>query len=456
MHMALVCPEMTGHLNPMTTLGRALRRCGHRVTLLGFPESRTKADSAGLEFAEIGRPEHSCGELEADRAKLGQLRGLAAVRFTGQMLRKAASVVLRDAPDVFQAADIEGVVVDQVSPAGNSVAEMLDLPFAVVCNAMALNMESAVPPAVMSWRPGSGWLARSRNRMGNVMFGLAAKPVFDEVNTFRRRHGLAQLRPTDQVHGELIQVAQQPAFLDFPREQLPAHFHYTGPWHDSERDGERAFPWEKLDGRPLLYASLGTLQNRLRHLFATIISACSELDVQLVLSLGRPDAEWDLPFTSNSIVVPYAPQLRLLERATAVVSHAGLNTSLEALSRGLPMVAIPLTNDQPGVARRLEALGVAEVVSPRVVRTNRLRRAIRRVLEEQPYRTSAEHCQKQLRVAPNVTDAAALLGYALANRVRLTRDDAVLSRGTNNTRSEALGEGDNLTTSSARYYGHLI
>ena len=456
MHMALVCPDMTGHLNPMMTLGRALRRCGHRVTLLGLPESRTKANSAGLEFAEIGRPEHSCGDVEADRAKLGQLRGLAAVRFTAQILRKAASVVLRDAPDVFQAAQIEGLVVDQVSPAGSSVAEMLDLPFAVVCNAMALNMESAVPPVVTSWRPRSGWLARCRNRMGNVLFGLAGKPVFDEVNTFRRRHGLAQLRRTAQFHGELIQVAQQPAFFDFPREQLPAHFHYTGPWHDSERDGERDFPWDELDGRPLIYASLGTLQNRLRHLFATIISACSELDVQLVLSLGRSDAELDLPSTSNSIVVPYAPQLRLLERAAAVVTHAGLNTSLEALSCGLPMVAIPLTNDQPGVARRLETLGVAEVVSPGVVGTNRLRRAITRVLEEQPYRASAERCQKQLLAAPNVTDAAALLGYALANRVHLTRDDAVLSRESNNTTSEGLGEGDYLTNSPARYFGHLI
>ena len=33
--------------------------------------------------------------------------------------------------------------------------------------------------------------------------------------------------------------------------------------------------------------------------------------------------------------------------------HAGLNTVLEALARGVPQVAIPITNDQPGIAARI-------------------------------------------------------------------------------------------------------
>lgn len=424
MHLALICPDMTGHLNPMTTLGRALCREGHRVTLLGMPGSRTKADASELEFLEIGCPEHASGETEADRAMLGRLRGYAAVRFTGQMLRKAATIVLRDAPDVTRSAGIEGFVVDQVSPAGSSVAQLLELPFAVVCNALALNMEATVPPAVMNWPYRQGWLARCRNRIGNRLFIHAAQPVFDEVNMFRVRHGLTRIQPADQVHGELIQVAQQPAFLDFPRERLPEHFHYTGPWHESDRDSDVAFPWDKLDGRPLLYASLGTLQNRLQGLFECIVTACSGLNVQLVLSLGRHDAKLEVPSTSNAIIVPYAPQLQLLQRAVAVVTHGGLNTVLETLSQGLPMVAIPLTNDQPGVASRLKSLGVAEVVLPSAATGKRLGQAIERVLREPRYRESAERCMRQLRNTPNVADAAALVGHALKHGVRLTRADA--------------------------------
>lgn len=62
-----------------------------------------------------------------------------------------------------------------------------------------------------------------------------------------------------------------------------------------------------------------------------------------------------------------APQFAPLEKATLAITHAGLNTALEALARGVPMVAIPITNDQPGVAGRLEWLGLAE---PGAIRTD--------------------------------------------------------------------------------------
>ena len=74
--------------------------------------------------------------------------------------------------------------------------------------------------------------------------------------------------------------------------------------------------------------------------------------MQLVLSLGCRGAKLDGAVPQGTIVVDYAPQLQLLERGTAVVTPAGLNTALEAVSHGLPMVAMPIANDQPGVAAR--------------------------------------------------------------------------------------------------------
>jgi hypothetical protein len=53
-HLGLICPELSGHLNPMTTLGRELKRRGHRVTLIGRPDTQKKTASAGLEFAVVG------------------------------------------------------------------------------------------------------------------------------------------------------------------------------------------------------------------------------------------------------------------------------------------------------------------------------------------------------------------------------------------------------------------
>jgi MGT family glycosyltransferase len=259
-----------------------------------------------------------------------------------------------------------------------------------------------------------------RNRLGNRLLGWAARPIRRVINEFRAAHRLRPIGADVTAGGEeLVQVAQQPAFFDFPRERLPDHFHYTGPWHEPGRDTDVEFPWEKLDGRPVVYASLGTMQNRLGHVFRAIVGACATGDVQLVLALGRRDAAWDGPAPGNAVVVPFAPQLKLLDRAAAVVTHAGLNTVLEALARGRPMVCLPVTNDQPGVARRVEWLGAGVAIKPSRATADRLRPLVRAVLTDPPYRAAADDCRRALADSPGVRGAADVIEKAFATGKRV-------------------------------------
>jgi len=109
------------------------------------------------------------------------------------------------------------------------------------------------------------------SRVG-ILFGA-------EINTYRADHGLRRLQRKSLIEGPAqAHVAQQPAFFDYPREALPESFHYTGPWRDPLVGGERTvFPWQRPDGRPLIDASMGTLQNRLQKIFETIAEACAGL-----------------------------------------------------------------------------------------------------------------------------------------------------------------------------------
>ena len=306
MHIALICPELHGHLNPMTTLGGELKRRGHRVSLVCSPEGKPKADSCGLELLPIGVPEHESGRAAAARARLGEMKGFAALRYTGKLLTEIATLTLRDVPPLLKSCGVEGVLVDQISPAGAAAADVLGLPFVVVCNAMAMHQEPGVPPGVTPWPYRAGVLGRLRNRLGNTLLKVAAGPLNRVVSDYRISNGLPPYR-FGQHHGYgRAQVAQQPAFFDFPRRHLPPHFHYTGPWHAPGRDADTHFPWERLDGRALVYASLGTLQNRMGFLFDAILEGCSTLDVQVVLSLGRADATWGKPVPPNAVVVPFA------------------------------------------------------------------------------------------------------------------------------------------------------
>jgi zeaxanthin glucosyltransferase len=153
-------------------------------------------------------------------------------------------------------------------------------------------------------------------------------------------------------------ITQCPREFDFESSHWPKQFHYAGPFHDGEGRQELSFPWSRLTGEPIVYASMGTVQNGNADVFRTIVAAVRKHKsaVQLVLSIGnvvRPEQIGPVP--KNAIVVNHAPQLELLKKASVCITHAGFNTVLEALTQGVPQVAIPVTNDQPGVAARIAA-----------------------------------------------------------------------------------------------------
>ncbi len=138
------------------------------------------------------------------------------------------------------------------------------------------------------------------------------------------------------------------------------------------------------------------------------------LDAQLIISLGGAMKPENLGrLLGNPIVVEYAPQLELLQKATLTITHAGLNTTLESLSNGVPMVAIPITNDQPGVAARISWTGTGEVVYLNQLSTYKLKTAIIKVLTEASYKENALRLQQAIRQSGGVSRAADVVIQAI-------------------------------------------
>ncbi|MGZ5983214.1 MAG: glycosyltransferase [Isosphaeraceae bacterium] len=143
--------------------------------------------------------------------------------------------------------------------------------------------------------------------------------------------------------------------------------------------------------------------------------ACDGLNTQLVISTGRgvsPDTLGDLP--GRPVVVPYAPQLELLRRAVLAVTHAGLNTVLDALSTGVPMVAVPVTNDQPGIAARMAWTGAGEAIPLRQATIQRLRTLVARVLSNPSYRAAAERVRDSIQAGGGAPRAAEIIEQDLS------------------------------------------
>jgi len=221
---------------------------------------------------------------------------------------------------------------------------------------------------------------------------------------------LPALTHPNQNYSPLAQISQEPAEFELPRSRLPRCFHFTGPYHSAASRRAVAFPYERLSGRPLIYASMGTVQNRQQAIFDCIARACAGWDADVVISLGGSCRPQDLPELPGApIVVEYAPQLALLDRAALAITHAGLNTTLEALARGVPLVAVPVANDQPGVGARIAWTGTGEVIPLKRLSAAKLKQAVGRVLQESHYKENALGLQEAIRCAGGVTQAAQIV-----------------------------------------------
>ncbi|HEY3937407.1 MAG TPA: nucleotide disphospho-sugar-binding domain-containing protein [Bryobacteraceae bacterium] len=409
MHFGIISPPVSGHLHPFGALGRELISRGHRVTLFHMPDLADRAQEEGLEFVAVGESDHPRGSLPDSLRQLGKLHGLAALRFTIDAVRRTTEMLCREAPAAVRTASVDFLLVDQVEPAGGSVAEHIGIPFVTISNALLLNREPDVPPPFTGWSYQPGAWARIRNRLGYEASGLLTRPVTQVLRKARQQWKLpAHATPGDSI-SKLAQISQQPAAFDFPRRELPPSFHYVGPLRRAPLR-KIPFPWEKLDGRPLVYASLGTLQNAREPIFRLFSEACADFPVQLVITHGGGlDDDAAASFPGNPLVVSYAPQMDVLARATLTLTHAGLNTVLDSLANGVPLVAIPLTYEQPAIARRVVWSGVGETIPFSDLDLPKLRNTIARVLSEPVYAEKARQMKTAIEQAGGAVKAADLI-----------------------------------------------
>lgn len=409
-HFGLICPSSTGHLNTMLPLGKELQQRGHRVTLIGTLDAKSKTIAAGLEFKSVGESEFPQGAMAESLTELGKLSESEALKYTIKLLSNYATVLLRDAPEVIKEAEVEALLVDQAASEGGTVAEFLKIPFISICSALVLNREESIPPYFTTWGYSPAWWARLRNKLGYKILNRISQPITTVINQYRQEWKLPILSSPNQRYSPLAQISQQPAALEFPREKLPQWFHFTGPYHSSVGREVPNFPYDKLTGQPLIYASMGTIQNRLLGVFQQIAEACVGLDAQLVISLGGSAKPKSLPTLAGSpLVVEYAPQLKLLQQAALTITHAGMNTTLECLTNAVPMVAIPIANDQPGVAARIAWSGCGEVIPVKKINATKLRTAIQKVLTEDSYKTNALRLQQGIKQGGGVSQAADII-----------------------------------------------
>jgi MGT family glycosyltransferase len=145
------------------------------------------------------------------------------------------------------------------------------------------------------------------------------------------------------------------------------------------------------------------------------VAALGEEPVNLIVAIGRDQDPARFGRQGDHVrLEAYVDQPLLLERCDAFVTHRGFNSVKEALSAGVPMVVVPITADQPYSAERCADLGVARTVGAYDRTPEAIRDAVRPVLAEPSYRTSARAFQAEMMALPGPDQMVELLEALLS------------------------------------------
>jgi zeaxanthin glucosyltransferase len=410
-HFGVLSYKGTGHLNPLITLSRQLVARGHRVTFFHDAELEARIRSHGLEFVSIA-PSYDRSQKDTQASR--RHKPSSAIPLLRYRIRRTIADMerfLRETPRALARAGVDALIIDELALAGPTLAEMLRLPYFVISTSLPHNFGWSAPGRIA---PPKSIFTRVQNALLEISVFRMRGPVRRRLDHFRRDAGLGPIREIRNAFPELAHITQLPQCLDFPRLDLPPNFHYTGPFVDETARLSMAFPWDQLDGRPVIYASLGTTLKSEPATFRLIAEACDGLGVQLVISLGgRRDPDLFHGMPGRPLVVRDAPQLELLKKAEIVITHAGPNTVFETLTQGKPMIAIPKTFDQPAIAARLARFGAAIVLRPGKLSVQAIRSALAKILLDPGYGNAARALQGRIRSARGLERAVEVIVNAM-------------------------------------------
>jgi UDP:flavonoid glycosyltransferase YjiC (YdhE family) len=238
-------------------------------------------------------------------------------------------------------------------------------------------------------------------------FGPGSTRPFEADFTGPARERIPQFLAA-MAEADLVLHGTDPLF-DPPPPSFPRHHQHVGflMWEPSSAGPT----YLDVPGAPWVLVTLSSgphPQEGETALARTALQTLAESPVRVVVTLtaGHPRDELGA-VPANARIEGFVPHSAVLKHSCLLVSHAGHGVVAKALSSGVPMVLVPWGRDQPGVAARAAALGVAEVIPRHDLTEQRLAVAIQRVLGTPRYREHAARIASHLQAQDAVAIARA-------------------------------------------------
>lgn len=443
--LALIYPTH-GHITPALAVVEELVRRGEEIVFYATGRSRARVEQTMARFRAY---EHGHDAFNPDPPTDGLLSDMARLlALTEAMLPRLLAEVEAERPDY--------LLVDTKSVWGRLVGQILGL------RAVRLSVVFAIEPTLVAVPDLVNWLHAGAPRE-RLLDGLRQLTHYAE--TARRLTGrYAGVRAPDiieflgnpqplniiftsrafQLQGEAFGDAYQFVGTSIGRDRAPGAVSpragdvsadvasgtsdgagagaepvrqqgepasaKLGKLEDAQNPGdarnlESVEDVENVENVPQVYVSLGTTFNRAPEFYRACFEAFEGAPYRVLLSTGGREQPLPNP-PANVEVRAYVPQLEVLARAAAFVTHGGMNSANEALQFGVPMVVVPQRGDQYLVAGRVAELGAGLTIAPREVTPERLRDAVGRVVRDPSFRARARALGRGLEAAGGYKRAA--------------------------------------------------
>ena len=150
---------------------------------------------------------------------------------------------------------------------------------------------------------------------------------------------------------------------------------------------------------------MGTVNNDMMPFYKACISAFKNTDYQVIMSVGNLVSIEDFgELPENISVFSHVDQIAVLKEADVFVSHSGMNSVNESLYFEVPLVMLPQTTEQKGVAERVLELGAGIKLDKQD--GDSLLSAVNQILIDSTYKKNAEKIAEGFRNCSGAKGAA--------------------------------------------------
>ncbi|KLA17877.1 hypothetical protein B4087_2045 [Bacillus cereus] len=368
-----------GHINPTLAIISELIRRGETVVSYCIEDYRKKIEATGAEFREFENFLSQINIME----RLNE--GGSPLTMLSHMIEASERIVTQIVEET-KGEQYDYLLYDNHFPVGRIIANVLQLPSISSCTTFAFNQyitfnDEQESRQVDETNPLYQSCLAGMEKW-NRQYGMKCNSMYDIMN-----------HP-----GDITIVYTSKEYQ--PRSDVfDESYKFVGP-SIATRKEVGSFPMEDLKGEKLIFISMGTVFNEQPELYEKCFEAFKGVEATVILAVGKKiNISQFENIPNNFKLYNYVPQLEVLQHADVFVTHGGMNSSSEALYYGVPLVVIPVTGDQPLVAKRVNEVGAGIRLNRKELTSELLRESVKKVMNDVTFKENSRKVGESLRNA---------------------------------------------------------